>query len=546
MISILYFILFASLANAASMAPDFQIATSSQNGVVTLTAKARPGFHFNLDAPHFLEVGSQKIKASRESESELSYAVPNPRALRLSAYLCDDQKTFCEKHVVQATWDGKTLAVATQSTDSTGEKTPQTATSTLDEHGFYVNQPELAFSQAQAKKLPVLIDFYGIWCPPCNELNENVFGASAFKEQAKNFVLLKMDVDSELSWKLKDQYKIQGYPTLVFASANGDEISRVVGYREAKLLSQSMKEAFQLKDEPFSKLKEKADHGDLSASDNVGQIYLDRAEYKEAVIYLTHTRKLQEKLIDAQLGMLSKNEGSASKKLLVSMAEDAVTRYPHSPSTIDWYGTLSQNLDGAKKDEALRKLVALSRELLKKLPTLKGYDLTREDLLEEIAESLDTLKDPAAKKAWKEAAVAYQAKIHASDERGYNLENAYCLWKGGDESGAREVYEKLRKRYPSEFTFHYAEARMEFQLAHADLAEPLAKTAYENSYGDNKLRATLLFAQILKKEGKTKEAKETVSKTLASLKNVESAPDSVRTNRHVKALQDFEKDYAKD
>ena len=85
---------------------------------------------------------------------------------------------------------------------------------------------------------------------------------------------------------------------------------------------------------------------------------------------------------------------------------------------------------------------------------------------------------------------------------------------------------------------------MEMQLEHPQAAEPLAQTAFENSYGDNKLRATLLYAQILKKEGKTKEAKAAVSKTLASLpfSDEKSIPEGVRSNRHLKALKDFAKD----
>jgi thioredoxin-like negative regulator of GroEL len=537
MILALFFTLTSSFANAALLAPDFQVQATSSGSELSITAKASKGFHFNLGAPHFLEMNSQKIKTSKESEAELDFQIPNTGAFSLNAYLCDDQKTFCEKHVVQASWDGKNLTA--KSGVASSEKTSPVSETSRDEHGFYVNQSDQAFSEAAMKKIPVMIDFYGIWCPPCNELNETVFGTPAFKKQAKNFVLLKMDADNDVSWKLKDQYKIQGYPTLVFASSSGEEISRVVGYREANLLAQSMKEAFLLREESFSKLKEKADQGDRDSSDKIGQIYLDRAEYPMAQKYFKGTKKFPEKLIDAQIGALSEKDDPASKKLLVSTAQGAIKKFPNSPSALDWYSQLAK--DDSEKEKALSGSVALSRKLLGQLSTLKGYDLTKEDLLEGIAENLDDLKDPGAKNAWKEAALAYQEKIHSSDERGYNLENAYCLWKSGDEKAALEVYEKLRKRFPSEFTFHYAEARMEMQLDHFNAAEPLAQTAFENSYGDNKLRATLLYAQILKKEGKTKEANAAVTKTLAAI-DEKSIPEGVRSNRHLKALKEFAKD----
>ena len=402
-------------------------------GAMFLSPRKQPRDFTLISKLHSLEMDSKKIKPLTESEAELDFQTQALSSFAISAYLCDDQKTFCEKHTVQATWDGKNLAIKGAKTAApSSNKTQASAEASRDEHGFYVNQADAAFSEAASKKLPLMIDFYGIWCPPCNELNENVFDTQAFKKQAKNFVLLKMDADKDISWKLKDQYKIQGYPTLIFASSNnGEEISRVVGYREVSLLVPSMKEAFRLKDESFSKLKEKADHGDQVAADKLGLIYLDRAEYKNAVIYLTPTKKYPEKLLDAQIGAVSEKEDSVSKKLATSIAQEAIAAHPHSPSALDWYSTLSKSQDGPEKDQALRGSVALSRELLGRLSRLKGYDLTKEDLLEEIAENLEELKDPGAKQAWKDAALAYQAKIHSSDERGYNLENAYCLGKAG-------------------------------------------------------------------------------------------------------------------
>src|ERR1700735_70587 len=78
------------------------------------------------------------------------------------------------------------------------------------------------FSKARKEGKPVLIDFFGIWCPPCNELDETVFETPSFLEKAKAFELLKIDADKESSWKLKNKFKIGGYPTVVFTNSEGD------------------------------------------------------------------------------------------------------------------------------------------------------------------------------------------------------------------------------------------------------------------------------------------------------------------------------------
>src|ERR1700735_4565692 len=90
------------------------------------------------------------------------------------------------------------------------------------------------FSKARKEGKPVLIDFFGIWCPPCNELDETVFETAGFLTKAKAFVLLRVDADAKQSWKLKHRYKIGGYPTIVFTNPSGKEIYRFVGYRSAK------------------------------------------------------------------------------------------------------------------------------------------------------------------------------------------------------------------------------------------------------------------------------------------------------------------------
>ena len=122
---------------------------------------------------------------------------------------------------------------------------------------------EGTFAAAKKEKKPVIIDFFGIWCPPCNELDETVFETSAFIEKAKNFKLLKVDADQDSSWKIKDKYKVGGYPTVIFTDPKGSELYRVVGYRNLKEFLQIMDLVLSSKNKKLAKACASEDEDDL-------------------------------------------------------------------------------------------------------------------------------------------------------------------------------------------------------------------------------------------------------------------------------------------
>lgn len=88
----------------------------------------------------------------------------------------------------------------------------------------------------------MLLDFSGSdWCGWCIRLDEEVFSKPAFKKYAKeNLVLVMVDFPRRKSQnkKLKDQnaalaakYNIEGYPTVLVLSPNGELVGRT-GYKD--------------------------------------------------------------------------------------------------------------------------------------------------------------------------------------------------------------------------------------------------------------------------------------------------------------------------
>ncbi len=104
---------------------------------------------------------------------------------------------------------------------------------------------DLPAAQAQAKSENkiVLLDFTGSdWCSWCIKFKKGVLDTAAFQAYAiKNVVLVELDYPNKkvqstdlkkANAVLKDQYTIEGYPTLVVLDKNGKEIGRQVGYSE--------------------------------------------------------------------------------------------------------------------------------------------------------------------------------------------------------------------------------------------------------------------------------------------------------------------------
>jgi thiol-disulfide isomerase/thioredoxin len=329
--------LFSSLALAApkTQAPHFDLRAEPKPGdQLVLKAQAPDAHHFNLKAPISLQIEGEKSlrKPTTTGAKELSFQIPSPPADSLTvkytvtAYLCDNANTFCERHRMIGEWRQAdfTLKVKPDESSSAGDAKDAFeklgASAKTDDHGFLVNQTDLAFEQARASKKPVMIDFFGIWCPPCNQYDEKVFSTPEFSKASERFVRLKIDADAEGSWKLKSKYKVGGYPTILFVSDEGEEISRVVGFRDLDLFLSEMNRAYEKKEFPFSVLRKKADRGDAEAAQSVGLTYLERKEYAPALEYLSKSsvaaQKSPEKIAEAKLGVIqAKVEGGEKAAL---------------------------------------------------------------------------------------------------------------------------------------------------------------------------------------------------------------------------------------
>lgn len=108
--------------------------------------------------------------------------------------------------------------------------------------GWTDNQAK-ALEKAKNEKKMVLMDFTGSdWCGWCMKMDKEVFDTGDFRQYAKdNLVLVELDYPrqkfispqtKQQNEQLKNQYKVEGFPTIVVLDADGKTLKTFGGYQE--------------------------------------------------------------------------------------------------------------------------------------------------------------------------------------------------------------------------------------------------------------------------------------------------------------------------
>ncbi len=539
-----------------AQAPASDIRAKKTDGKLRIVATPASRHHFNVDAPNQAISDGARSKPVVLSEQSVEFEFPatEPRELKLTLYVCDDAKTFCERQESDASWTGSELKVNVPPAKSPpaalkkgGDASPHSASlPKKDLKGFYLNEPEAALAEARKKGLPILIDFFGIWCPPCNELDEKVFSSKEFKAAAKDFVKLKLDADMPVSWPLKSKFKVGGYPTIVFASSEAEEISRIVGSRTKQDFVRELTRAWAARNLNPQALRTRAESGDAEAAERLGKIHLERREYEEALKYLAKSPKSRWELRQAEIGALEAQgqaQDTAGKLKLIEAYQKTIWEFPARPESLLHGESLAKLLSEQGKSEeakaAYSRVIADARRILKQPDSLKGTEWTRGDVASTIASALEARDGEAsARLAWAQAAEEYRKDVSSDASRGSNQNYAYCLRKAGRFDEAERIYRRLQKAYPDEFTFYYELAHQKFAQKNYREAEEQATLALRHAYGDNRLRVVHLLARSFKEQGQAAKALPLLQDEIREAKVPEDP--GVRTHRYIQALRDLQ------
>ena len=103
---------------------------------------------------------------------------------------------------------------------------------------------DAALIKAVKSKKAVFIDFYTTWCMPCRMMDQSVFRDWDIAEyMQENVICLKVDAEKGRGIKMRNDFGVGAYPTMVFINYNGVELSRHVGSTSIADFKKMMKTA---------------------------------------------------------------------------------------------------------------------------------------------------------------------------------------------------------------------------------------------------------------------------------------------------------------
>lgn len=121
-----------------------------------------------------------------------------------------------------------------------------------------------AIEMAKQEKKLLFVDSYAKWCGPCKKMAKQEFVKPEVGEvYNKNFINLKLDMETKNGRTFGSKYPVSAYPTMFFLSGDGEVVKKVKGGKKAIQLIEMAKIVLKSYD-TSEEYKEKYDAGDRS------------------------------------------------------------------------------------------------------------------------------------------------------------------------------------------------------------------------------------------------------------------------------------------
>ena len=513
-LTLLFLALPFSLSHAvlkSSGKTHLEFSPSTQSAQITVDE----GFHFNIEAPTFLLNSKTKIapKNATNKKIEFKWNGNLSEEAKIQYYVCDDGKTVCEPHT-------ETLfEVKNKSLKLTNEKTEPTRSKIqIDKDGFIINDYQAALQKAQNKNNLIFIDFSASWCPPCIRLNHETFNTKTFKNSAKQYTLLKIDVDLDNSQSLLEKYSIHAFPTIVITNAKGEELDRILDFVPAESLANVLKEILKKRDISIEQLKKEALLGNKNSA-----LLLAKNAYKshQTAECLKWFEKAEQKPLEYFLCLLDQTEKLTNEEKRKNL-QLSISANPNSFYGVEWRMQLAdlfkQDNKAIESQNIYLELQLLIQKWIKDPEFIKNATLNNElielkDLvIPELYYSLGDVYE--ALNNHEEAIKQYELAIQKAMDLKPSVTNptiiiylVHYLKKTHPIDEALVWLKKLESAYPTDFTYVQRQANLLYEAKLYSQALTLGEKAFDLSYGTNKLKTGLLLVKIKKDLKQVKEAK---------------------------------------
>lgn len=492
------------------------------------------GHHFNLKANNNCNLTKPQTLKAEFMQCQFEEA----GTYKINAYICDDKESFCkfEKLDVLVSAPRGYQKALRKRVSSNILYVPKAELAAPP--GFIKNRDRHAIELAKKLNQPLMIVFAAQWCPACNMLDENVFHSKEFQNKTKNIVKLILDVDSDISWDLKEKFKVGGYPTTVLTTSTLNEIGRFVGYRSETGINAWLKSQLAQKDNPMELVASKIQNGAALEKDilRLAAWQLDRDEPEAAKITLLKSTGAEAKKLTLMADYQIFDKENKPKESAAALTK-LIDENPKDILVTTWAMALSEkDIEAAKKRaEKIKENV----DTWVKNPDLDNEQFTSAELYAHLGDVFENIGDGlSARQSYASCAEEYSKLSKESPlktPRGAQMERGFCLAKAGLDSEALKTFESLVKVYKTEFAFNYYYARSLQQAGKLDEAYVYSKSALDGSYGDNMIRAAALKAQIEIEMKNLNQAELTVTKALEKV--YLPSTTQIRTHRYVANLK---------
>ena len=88
-----------------------------------------------------------------------------------------------------------------------------------------------ALARAGSEKKIVMVDFYTDWCGWCRRFDQKTLSDFNVQRALERFVSVRLNAEKD-GREAAERFRVDGYPTILFLDARGDEVGRIPGYME--------------------------------------------------------------------------------------------------------------------------------------------------------------------------------------------------------------------------------------------------------------------------------------------------------------------------
>ncbi len=86
-----------------------------------------------------------------------------------------------------------------------------------------------ALGRARAENRLVMVDVYTDWCGWCKKLDKETYGDARVARALRGVIAIKVNAEKG-GEAVAEQYRVRGFPTVLFVSGSGEIVRKVEGY----------------------------------------------------------------------------------------------------------------------------------------------------------------------------------------------------------------------------------------------------------------------------------------------------------------------------